>query len=1266
MTYSDQEHFKGTSRFAIRRRLGAGAFGTVYEAYDRERNTMVALKSLREANADGIYRFKREFRALAGVTHPNLVTLYELISDGEHWFFTMELIEGHNFVDYVWGNDVTTPVDSTVETIKASTIENLSSDPLRIAASPPRNGKIDLERLRDALRQLAEGINVLHEAGTLHRDIKPMNVLVTAEGRVVLLDFGLITDLAPQLHESLLMGTPAYMSPEQAGGLPITEASDWYAVGVILYETLTGQLPFSGQHLQVLRTKQTLEPVAPITLVPGTPEDLNGLCMDLLRRRPEARPSGREVLLRLGRVQVQIRPAVTIPSPNVRLPFVGREKHLEALMQAFTVSTEGRAVTMYVQGRSGMGKSALVYRFLDDLQQRKKDVVVLASRCYEQESVPYKAVDSLVDALSKYLKHLPSSAVETLLPLDVLALARLFPVLRQVPAVANARRRVHEISDSQELRRRAFSAFRELLARLADKKYLVLFIDDLQWGDADSVALLGELLRPPDPPPLLFIASYRSEDADTSPPLQKLLQLRKTLTSSRDSYDLIVEELNPSEAQDLALTLLGEEHSTSMNVQAIARESGASPFFIHELTRYLLAGRGKNKAAAEGTEQYGFKEVDETTLGEVIWDRVTQLPKHARRLLEVVSVAGRPIPLDVAKLASNFETVDQQALAVLRSEHLIRIREAEDQDEIETYHDRIRETVITQLYPKALKAYHHRLALSLESLGKADLEAMSVHFQEAGYPREAANYAIAAADKASEALAFDRASRLYHRALELQAAPNSEQRTLLIKLASSLANAGRPAESARFYLDAAHETDSVNALDFQRRAAEQLLMGGHIDEGLDVIRRVLAAVGLKLFSNPKRALFSLIMRRARLRLRGLNFSERKESEIPESDLLRIDLCWAVAAGLGSVDAIRGADFQTLHLLLALQAGEPYRVARAMAIEAGFSALPGRRAEKRSAHLVRAAEVLAQKTHNPHATGLSTVMAGIAAFLNGRWRKAADLCNRAETVLRDQCIGAVWELASAQRFLLSSLMYLGELRKMADRLPNLISEAKERGNLYASTVLRSRMHIVWLAADEPDRAKRETLEALAEWSPSGFYLQHFYALFSLTQIELYSGMVHLAWKHIQDQWPALMNSMLLRIQVLRVESMHLKARCALAMAVGEKSPEHLLNYAQALATKIAHEKTSWSEPMASLTLAGIAGAQGNKSLAVDLLSRATVDFDAADMALYAAASRRRLGGIIGGDYGQELITAADAWMFEQKITNPVAMTQMLAPGFRGAQ
>src|SRR5262249_15836517 len=153
------------------------------------------------------------------------------------------------------------------------------------------------------------------------------------------------------------------------------------------------------------------------------------------------------------------------------------------LTQAFQDMQAGRTVTVYVQGRSGMGKSTLIHYFLDELKKSSQNIVMLTGRCYEQESVPYKALDTIIDALTQYLKRFPNLVVEALLPLDVLALARLFPVLHQVKAVAAARRSVLEIQDPLELRRRAFNALRELLARLANKHSLILFIDDLQWGD---------------------------------------------------------------------------------------------------------------------------------------------------------------------------------------------------------------------------------------------------------------------------------------------------------------------------------------------------------------------------------------------------------------------------------------------------------------------------------------------------------------------------------------------------------------------------------------------------------------------------------------------------------------------------------------------------------------------------------------------------------------------------------------------------------------
>src|SRR5262249_9472382 len=144
--------FEGTSRFAIRRQLGSGAFGTVYEAWDREHHAIVALKVLRSRRPDLLLRFKREFRSLVDVRHAHLVRLYELFSESNRWFYTMEFVDGPNFLGHV----------------------------------RPKN-RCDVDRLRTTFVQLVKGVEALHRARRLHRDLKPANALVSRDGRLVIL-----------------------------------------------------------------------------------------------------------------------------------------------------------------------------------------------------------------------------------------------------------------------------------------------------------------------------------------------------------------------------------------------------------------------------------------------------------------------------------------------------------------------------------------------------------------------------------------------------------------------------------------------------------------------------------------------------------------------------------------------------------------------------------------------------------------------------------------------------------------------------------------------------------------------------------------------------------------------------------------------------------------------------------------------------------------------------------------------------------------------
>jgi len=1249
--------------------------GVVYEAHDRETDKVVALKTLTRAEASHISRFKNEFRSLADVSHPNLVALYEFMADGQYWFFTMELVQGVNFLEYVrpgyharrgqssrtttlrkTNEDTDTELLSDYEAetreLDSVTESDLDSDEdsektsSRIALS---NSRLDVHRLRVALRQLAEGLHGLHETGKLHRDIKPSNVLVTKEARVVILDFGLVAEVdGPNPHDSVsLAGTPDYMSPEQGAQLPITRASDWYSVGVMIYQALAARLPFTGKYFEVMMNKQNFDPPAPSELIRNCPEDLNDLCVRLLRRNPEERPTGSEILQILGQGKSGPTQPSVISSPVQSLiqapAFVGREHQLRELADAFAVTRSGQTVTVYLHGSSGMGKTALARQFLDELRQDHDDVVILEGRCYERESVPFKALDGVIDSLTKYLLSLPDTKAEALMPREVPALARLFPVMLQVDCVFNAPQREQEIPDPFTLRRKAFAALRELLGRISDRRSLVLYIDDLQWSDADSTTLIEDLLRPPDAPPLLLLSGFRSEDIQTKPFLKALLEKAGT----ESCREVLVGALSKTESYELVRNLLGSSFSAIEPLtETLLREARGNPFLLEQLARYA--------STSDQTSTTGI------TLAMMLDERLRHMPFGARQFVDALAVAGRPINPEVVYHAAELSGDELPLVSSLRAAQFLRTGGAEHT--LELYHDRIRLTLASQLEPKKVTQIHRRLAQAIEGRGIDDPEALFEHYLGAGERVRAATHAAVAARKAAGALAFDRAAGFYRRALELAPARGAELVELKRGLADALVNAGRPAEAAQAYLDVAEVASAAHSLEFKRRAAQQLLMGGHIKEGLELIRSVLAAVGFTLPAGPKRALFSLLLKRLQIRLRGLNFTERDASQIAEADLVRIDTCWAVAAGLGAVDLIRGADFQSRHLLLALRAGEPFRVARAMAFEAAQTASRGAPTRKRAVQIAQRAEALAQRVGHPHAIGLSLWASGVAAYLVGHWKNAAMLCERAAEVLRDQCTGVTWELTIANRFMLSAMIYMGEIGEVSRRAPVLLAAALEQGNLFGAMDIRTRLNLIWLAADDPTRARAEVIDALKDWPHEGFHLQHYTSMHALAQIELYTEDAEVAWKHIQGQWKTLEDSMLMRIQILRIEAMHLQARAALASAPRSNDRVRRLKAAEKLARRIARERVAWAMPFVQLVDAAIAFQQDDRSKAVGLLSLAIESFDLADIDLYEAVARRRLGELLGNEHGQRHIEEADAWMRKRQIKNPEAMTRMMAPGF----
>ena len=344
----------------------------------------------------------------------------------------MELVAGQDFIEHVRpsaaprvGREKRTAAMDLETRVSGAEAEVAPPESSRWQWLERRGARFDEARLRAAFLKLARGIEALHAADKIHRDIKPSNVLVTASGRVVILDFGVVLDAARGEREGAVVGTAHFMAPEQAAGEHVGPEADWYAVGAMVYLALTGFFPFQLAPEVTLDFKQAVEPARPsVVATEPVPQDLEDLCVDLLRLDPAARPLGAEVRRRLEEGRISSEPA---PASSRSSGFVGRVGELAQLRAALAVARGGASVSILVEGESGMGKSALVRRFLASIEG---EALVLAGRCYERESVPYKGVDEIGEALGRWIAGLAAERVAALLPPDAKLLGDLFPALR--------------------------------------------------------------------------------------------------------------------------------------------------------------------------------------------------------------------------------------------------------------------------------------------------------------------------------------------------------------------------------------------------------------------------------------------------------------------------------------------------------------------------------------------------------------------------------------------------------------------------------------------------------------------------------------------------------------------------------------------------------------------------------------------------------------------------------------------------------------------
>ncbi len=1251
--------WKGTARFEVLGCLGRGGMGIVYEVFDRQEHARVALKTVLHFDPVSLYRFKQEFRTLADVLHPNLVHLHELVAgEDDDVFFTMELIEGSDFIEHVQmpgrskGDSAARTTVVTIETARRRAQKAAGQEVLAVEsdAVPRARAAADFDKLRPALRQLVEGVRALHAAGKLHRDLKPSNVRVTPEGRVVILDFGVATELKRRSEtdggEEEFVGTVTYMAPEQASGEGPVAASDWYSVGALLYEAIVGSPPYGGSAIDILTLKSTVIAMSPSECVDGVPEDLDALCVALLSIDPEDRPDSTEILRQLGAKanSDHAPPMATVDGFESQL-LVGRDAETRALGEAFAAVGEGRSVAVRVSGLSGLGKSSLVHHYLNELNPpgSRGEVLVLRGRAYERESMPYKAIDSVVDALSRHLMEHPGLP----LPDAMGALAHLFPVLRRAPAVDAVPKTTG--GDPQVVRQLAFGALRELLTTLSTRQRVVVFIDDVQWGDNDSAALLVEVMRPPAPPPILLLTTHRSEDAATSPFLS---DVRMRWPEDAEVREITVGPLELDDARRLAGMLLGASPNTGLEIaDGIARESGGSPFLIEELAR----GTSAYHRIAKGDSQPSRPTV---SLDDVLARRAARLPDDARRLLEIVAVAGRPLPVSTVGTAANAGDSAPQLVALLRGRRFVRASLREGCEMVEPLHSRVRETIVAHLSPDAARAHHAQLAQVLEATPDADPEAIASHLAGAGDTARAAHYAERAAEQAIAKLAFAQAARLYQRTLDATPLGSPDVLRLARRVAEACEWAGHADKAARAYLFAAERAPALERVDLERAATAQLIAAGRIEESGVVGRRILTAVGRSVPDSSALTIAGIKAYRAA----AIVLSRAKPAaprELTAEESLRLEVLHVLGRGLGVLDPVAAMYVKARYLVDAMRSGNRAHLILAAAAEASSLAAGGREPSKREKELFETARTLSENGKDPAGFALYQITYGVCEYLRGGWRPAL---RRLDQVSASLAAVRRWN-ANAALFSIYALVYMGNLRETKARTLRLLADAEQRGDLYTTVNLRaSHPMAAWLGSDDVAGARRHLRESMQEWPKTGVLVQHWQSMLWESEVELYAGNGAAAWDRLQRDARDLRRSGMFSVQLIEILTHFVRGRSAVASAgLAAAERERRLTAARRDQKNLEDEGIPWAAPLAAMLEASIARESGDSAGAQSALRRAIKAAEAAEMSLHAASSRRQLGVLLGGDDGATLVAEADEAMKVLGVRVPERYAQMLLPG-----
>ena len=715
-------------RYRLDSEIGRGGMGTVFRATDLELQREVAVKVLSAQNSDSRERLLREARAAAALNHPHIVTIHDVGEIDGFPFLVMEYVSGP-----------------------------------RLSQARPT----DFTRVVAIAVQICEALEHAHNNHIVHRDLKPDNVLLSGTSdasSVKLADLGLaLPAYAARISRAgVVVGTAAYMAPEQALGQTIDGRADLYALGVLLYELTTGHIPFHGDDPLTIVSQHVHAPVVPPRVRRSDiPPVLETIIVRLLAKDPSQRFSSaaetRAALLESLKTEStpsEAAPVAAILDALARGRLVGRGTELAEARELWQRAREGRGHGVLLSGEPGAGKTRLAREIT--IQAAVDGALVLSGGCYEYEAAtPYLP---FVEAFRRWVREEQNNdRLREILGDTATQIAKLAPEIETRLGPFAGRQ---ELAPHEE-RLLFFDAVAQVFSNIARRQSLLFYADDLHWADRGTLWLLSHLLRQLRNARVLILGAYRETELDRAHPLAKALVdwNRERLTTR-----IMLRRFSESETGDQLDALLGERVSGEFAV-AVHRETEGNPFFVEEVLKALIERGSVRRESGRWRRCDMDQMLIPQSVKEAIGNRLDRVSENCNEVLRVCAILGKVFTFE--ELTAAAEQNEDTLLDALDEAAGAQLIAAGSGDSFSFTHDKIREVLYEEMNPIRRRRLHRHVAEGLEqhcTRSQCAVEKLAYHYIQAGDHQRGLKYAKKAAAEAVRVFAFDDAIAAYGRA----------------------------------------------------------------------------------------------------------------------------------------------------------------------------------------------------------------------------------------------------------------------------------------------------------------------------------------------------------------------------------------------------------------------------------------------------------------------------------------------------------------------